>query len=174
MRGQTNRNILRPALQRRLRKASTDAERALWRHLRGKQLNGCKFRRQHPYFDYILDFVCIERRLVIELDGGQHLERVDADRARDARLAADGYGVLRFWNDAVLTHMHDVLGAIWCALQDQQHEQHHPHPGPPLEGEGEPQQQPQHHPHPGPPLEGEGAQRDAAPAATHKEPTIPC
>jgi very-short-patch-repair endonuclease len=127
MRGQTNKNILGPALQKRLRKAPTDAERKLWQRLRGKQLDGCKFRRQHPYFDYILDFVCVERRLVVELDGSQHLDQADADHQRDARLAADGYRVLRFWNDDALQRTEDVLEAVFAALRDPLQ----PHPPPP-------------------------------------------
>ncbi|MBB5014297.1 endonuclease domain-containing protein [Rehaibacterium terrae] len=137
MRGQTNRKILGPGLQKTLRKAPTDAERMLWRYLRDKQLGGCKFRRQHPYYDYILDFVCIDRKLIVELDGGQHADRTEADRARDAALAADGFYVLRFWNHDVLARTEAVLETILRALGERQPKQHHAHPGPPPEGEGE-------------------------------------
>src|SRR6266852_5901992 len=72
VKGQTNANILRRKLQRQLRHKPTDAERKLWSVLRARQMAGYKFRRQHPFGDYILDFVCLEARLVIEVDGGQH------------------------------------------------------------------------------------------------------
>ncbi len=74
MRGQTNQFILASKLQRKLRKAMTGAEKKLWQQLRGKQFDGYKFRRQHLFGDFILDFVCLEAKLVIEVDGGQHLE----------------------------------------------------------------------------------------------------
>jgi len=70
MQGQTNLKIRNAKLQRNLRYAPTNAEHRLWQHLRGRQLEACKFRRQHPFVDYILDFVCLERKLVVELDGG--------------------------------------------------------------------------------------------------------
>lgn len=98
MRGQTNHAILKPKLQRRLRNALTAAEQKLWQRLRGRQLDGCKFRRQHPYYDFILDFVCLERKLVVEVDGGQHADS-STDAQRDAFLLLDGFRVLRFWNN---------------------------------------------------------------------------
>lgn len=85
MQGQTNRRILEPKLQCRLRNDMTDAERKLWQHLHGRQLDGCKFRRQHPYHDFVLDFVCLDRKLVIEVDGGQHVGS-QSDAARDRFL----------------------------------------------------------------------------------------
>ena len=113
---------------RGLRKSMTDAEHALWRVLRGKQLEGRKFRRQYPISGYVADFVCIEARLVIELDGGQHAEQVayDARRTEDLRIA--GYRVIRFWNNEGLENMDGVLEALYLALQ--------PHPNPPLQGRG--------------------------------------
>lgn len=90
-----------------LRGHSTDAERKLWNHLRAKRMEGLKFRRQHPIGKYIADFVCLERRVVIELDGGQHSEpEIEAhDRARDKWLKQVGYIVLRFWyNDVLLEY----------------------------------------------------------------------
>ncbi len=96
IRPSTNRNI------RDLRRNLTDAERALWRHLRQRQIAGLKFRRQHPVDRYILDFVCLEARLVIELDGGHHAERQDEDQERTAWPEERGYRVLRFWNTEVL------------------------------------------------------------------------
>ena len=134
MRGQTNPAILKPKLQRRLRKALTKEEQKLWQRLRGRQLDDCKFRRQHPYYNFILDFVCIERKLVVEVDGGQHADS-STDVQRDAFLLNGGFLVLRFWNNDVMTNTDDVVAMIWRNLEDRK--QHHPHPNPPLEGEGE-------------------------------------
>src|SRR4051812_31679131 len=72
VKGRTNQSILRPKLQRRLRNNMTDAEKRLWRFLRQKQMSNFKFRRQHPFGDYIIDFVCLEVMLAVEVDGGQH------------------------------------------------------------------------------------------------------
>lgn len=118
MKGQTNPGILRPRLPRRLRNASTDAERALWQRLRMRQLDGCKFRRQHPFGDYIVDFACLERRLVIELDGGQHADSMEADAQRTACLEDAGFRVLRFWNNQVFEEMDGMLETILRALQE--------------------------------------------------------
>lgn len=109
---------------RRLRRQLTDAERRLWAHLRNRALMGWKFRRQHPIGPYIADFACIEARLVIELDGGQHLGST-RDAARTAALQAGGYRVIRFWNNDVLMRTTAVLDAIHAALADP-----HPHPSP--------------------------------------------
>lgn len=100
---------------RALRRGQTDAERLLWYHLRGNRLHGHKFRRQHPYGRYILDFVCLEARLVIELDGGQHQDSA-ADRERDTWLQAQGFQTLRFWNHDVLTQPDAVLERLHAAL----------------------------------------------------------
>lgn len=116
MKGQVSQAILRSKLQRRLRNAPTNAERALWQRLRLRQLDGCKFRRQHPFGDYILDFACLERMLVVELDGSQHLESA-ADATRTAFLERAGFRVLRFWNHQVFENMDAVLETIWQALK---------------------------------------------------------
>jgi very-short-patch-repair endonuclease len=116
MKGQTNKQILQSQLQRGLRKGMTDAEIRLWRCLRGKQMDGHKFRRQHPFGDYILDFVCVEAKLVVEIDGGQHVTSMEKDVARTASLQKAGFRVLRFWNDQVLKNVEDVKSAIWEAL----------------------------------------------------------
>lgn len=113
----------------------TVAEIRLWQRLRSRQLAGCKFRRQHPYLDFILDFVCLERRLVIEVDGGQHQEN-ERDQGRDRRLQEAGFQVLRFWNNQVLQETDAVVEAIWAALHSAVVIAH-PHPNPPLEGEGD-------------------------------------
>ena len=99
---------------RELRRTLTPAERTLWRALRGKQLYGLRFRRQHPLPPYIVDFYCHERRLVVELDGGQHNEvvRTTYDRERTAWLQAQGLRVMRFWNHDVETNLTGVLEAI--------------------------------------------------------------
>ena len=99
---------------RELRRTLTPAERKLWRALRCKQLCGLKFRRQHPLTPYILDFYCHEKRLVVELDGGQHNEVAQTayDRERTAWLRAQGLRVLRFWNREIDTNLEGVLEAI--------------------------------------------------------------
>ncbi len=101
---------------RRLRNHPTDAERALWQFLRRQQLAGARFRRQVPLAGYIVDFVCLERQLVIELDGGHHLQQCGYDARRTEVLEALGYRVLRYWNDAVLTQTRDVLEDVLRAL----------------------------------------------------------
>ena len=102
------------SLSRNLRKNQTDAENLLWRHLRGNQLEGLRFRRQHPIGRYIVDFVCLEKRLVLELDGGQHGEENEQikDSERDHWLSEEGYQVSRFWNNEVLTNLEGVMEAI--------------------------------------------------------------
>jgi len=88
---------------KQLRKNSTDTEQHLWYFLRAKRLNGYKFKRQYVIGDYIVDFVCIERKLIIELDGSQHMDALDYDLKRTDYLVNLGYRVLRFWNHDVLT-----------------------------------------------------------------------
>ncbi len=105
---------------RDLRREMTDAERLLWRHLRRRQVEGLKFRRQHPLGRFIVDFVCIEAALVIEVDGGQHGERQAQDAARTAWLNRQGYRVLRFWNNEVLNDIDAVRQAIWSELKKDQ------------------------------------------------------
>ncbi len=118
MKGQTNRSIITHALQKKLRTDMTDAETRLWQHLRARQIAGCKFRRQHPFLDYVLDFVCLEMRLIVEVDGGQRQD-CEADRARDRRLREAGFRIMRFWNNQVLQETDAVVDAIWTALQDE-------------------------------------------------------
>jgi len=90
----------------------TDAERNLWRHLQRGQLDGLKFRRQHPIDRFIADFACLELKLVIEVDGGQHQEQQAYDDARSAILVQHGWKVLRFWNHEVLGNLDGVLTRI--------------------------------------------------------------
>ena len=100
---------------RQLRQNATDAEARLWSCLRARALADCKFVRQEPIGPYVVDFVCRERRLVIEVDGGQHA--ADArDRQRDRWLADHRYRVLRFWNNDVLSNTTGVLDCIWDGL----------------------------------------------------------
>jgi very-short-patch-repair endonuclease len=100
---------------RRLRVNQTDAETVLWNRIRNRQLDGHKFARQVPIGGYICDFVCREKQLVIEVDGGQHNEST-ADAIRDRRLNEEGYRVIRFWNNDVLGNIEGVLLTIQSAL----------------------------------------------------------
>ncbi len=102
---------------RRLRHDRTDAKRWLWHYLRQRQLGGHKFRRQYPLAGYIADFVCVPARLVVELDGGQHLDALAYDQRRTEALQRGGYRVLRFWNDDVLLPTDDVVGEIFRVLE---------------------------------------------------------
>jgi very-short-patch-repair endonuclease len=97
---------------RHLRRSATDAERMLWTHLRSRRLGQLKFRRQLPIAGFVVDFVCLETRLIVELDGGQHAERSDFDERRTAVLGKSGFRVLRFWNGDVLTKLETVLEEI--------------------------------------------------------------
>jgi len=101
-------------LAKGLRKRSTDAEKLLWSDLRAGRCEGMKFRRQHPVGQYIVDFVCLERKLIIELDGGQHAlpDEARKDRQRDAWLEKEGYTVIRFWDNEVLMNRNGILDAI--------------------------------------------------------------
>ena len=109
----------RIAFARELREKQTEAERALWEKLRSKQLEGVKFRRQQPIGPYIVDLASFERKLIIEIDGGQHNEKEvrQRDEARTRWLEERGYQVLRFWDNEVLTNMEGVLERISEALE---------------------------------------------------------
>jgi very-short-patch-repair endonuclease len=102
---------------RALRQSTTNAETVLWRHLRNRQLLNLKFRRQHPVGNYIADFACIEVKLVIELDGGQHVEQAAYDTRREEQMKALGFQTLRFWNHEVLTETEEVMEKIWHFAQ---------------------------------------------------------
>lgn len=123
---ETTRNrVLKPYAQN-LRKNMTLAEQHLWYFLRKKQLNGIKFRRQQTIGSYIADFVSMEHKLIIELDGGQHAEQIVYDNARTEFLNSQGYRVVRFWNNEVLQNTEAVLEQIlkYCGSDC-------PHPNPP-------------------------------------------
>jgi very-short-patch-repair endonuclease len=116
MQGQTNRMLSIGNLQRALRRNMTDAERRLWSILRGRQIEGLKFRRQQPFENYILDFVCLEEKIVIEVDGGQHQERLREDSVRTKALENAGFRVIRFWNHEVLQEFEAVAEQILQAV----------------------------------------------------------
>jgi very-short-patch-repair endonuclease len=101
-----------------LRANGTDSERRLWSKLRRRQLDGFRFRRQAPIGPFIVDFVCLERHIVIELDGGQHAEQEAADTKRMQWLEQEGYRVIRFWNDDVLKNSGGVVAEILELLRD--------------------------------------------------------
>ncbi len=102
---------------RRLRRDSTDPESTLWNLIRNRQLLGFKFRRQVPVGKYIADFACLERKLIIELDGGQHQEQTDYDTERTEWLESQGYNVIRFWNSEIQEEIEGVLDKILLRLQ---------------------------------------------------------
>lgn len=102
---------------RELRKHLTEAERRLWQKLQRRQLAGTKFRRQQPIGAFIVDFVCFECRVIVEVDGGQHAEEIAYDAQRTWWLEAQGYRVLRFWNNEVLAHTEAVTQAILDCIE---------------------------------------------------------
>jgi very-short-patch-repair endonuclease len=116
---------------RTLRQQMTDAERLLWRHLRNRELGGWKFRRQYPVGPFIVDFICLEKNVVIEVDGGQHAENEELDLQRSAYLNKMGYQVLRFWNNQVLQETEAVLTAIFAILANGKQNSPSPRPSPP-------------------------------------------
>ena len=105
---------------RHLRRHQTEAETALWLRLRNRGLGGFKFRRQVPVGPYVADFLCAECKLIIEADGGQHADSAK-DMARTRFLESEGYRVLRFWNNDILSNMDGVLEAIRLALDAAPH-----------------------------------------------------
>ncbi len=141
---------------RALRTNMTDTERFVWQRIRYRQIGGCKFRRQHPLGSFIVDFVCLERKLVLELDGGQHAERAKYDEDRTAWLAVRGYRVFRLWNNEAFDNWDGVAERLLALLTGAT-----PHPEPlrgsdlPLTGGGDLNTSP---------LEGEvaGEQRETA------------
>jgi len=106
------RNPLLQSRARWLRNEATDAERLLWRHLRRRQVAGYRFRRQVEIAGFIADFACLEAKLIIELDGGQHLERAGYDKQRGHLIEAQGFLVQRFWDNQVLQETQAVIEEI--------------------------------------------------------------
>jgi len=119
-------------LAKALRKRMTDAERRLWRYLRNRELGGWKFRRQYPVGPYIIDFICVEKNLVIEVDGGKHAENEELDIQRSEYLNKMGYRVFRFWNNQVLQETEAVLEMILAILMNENQNSPSPRPSPPL------------------------------------------
>jgi very-short-patch-repair endonuclease len=119
------------ARARSLRKSMSSAERKLWRGVRARRLDSARFRRQHPLGPFIVDFVCLEARLIIEVDGGQHTEddHIASDACRDSWLVAEGHRVMRVSTTDVYTNLIGVLDTIWAALQETgpARGEHHPH-----------------------------------------------
>ncbi|EKD72726.1 MAG: hypothetical protein ACD_45C00603G0001 [uncultured bacterium] len=103
---------------RELRQNMTDAEKHLWYFLRAKRLNGHKFRRQHLVHPFIVDFICPSKKLIIEIDGGQHAEQLRYDEKRSVFLKSQGYRVIRFWNIDVFKQTQSVLNTILNALNE--------------------------------------------------------
>jgi len=105
---------------RQLRCFQTEAEAFLWRQLRGRAFKGLKFRRQLALGKYIVDFVCLEKRLIIELDGGQHNDEAQRqyDRVRDQWLRSQGFRILRYWNNEIFDEWEGIAEAIWKAAQN--------------------------------------------------------
>jgi very-short-patch-repair endonuclease len=102
---------------KKMRREPTDAETAMWRLLRDRQLARFKFRRQVPFRSFILDFVCFEKRLIVENDGSQHASS-ERDAARDAVLMAEGFRIARYWNNDVLQQPSAVLEDILAKLAE--------------------------------------------------------
>jgi heme b synthase len=124
--------LIKPGLNqlaRNLRANQTDAEKLLWRYLRSKQLESTKFRRQQPIGNYIVDFISLDKKLIIELDGGQHSTNEEKDLQRDKWLTKQGFNVLRFWNNDVIKNTKGVLASIMENITPS------PNPSPPGRGD---------------------------------------
>lgn len=111
------RNLKLVGIAKTLRKRQTDSETKLWYQLRDRRLENTKFRRQYPIKNYVVDFICTDKMLIIELDGGQHADN-KKDVLRDNWLKSEGYRILRFWNSDVLQNMEAVLQVIMDTLND--------------------------------------------------------
>ena len=105
---------------KQLRKNQTDAEKLLWQKLRNRQLSHYKFRRQVPVGIYIVDFMCVSAKLIVELDGGQHTEKQGYDQKRTAYLETKGFRVVRYWNNDVLINIDGVLEALTLTLSQKE------------------------------------------------------
>jgi very-short-patch-repair endonuclease len=114
---------------RSLRRNMTDAERLLWQHLRNRQMDGWKFRRQHPLGPFVVDFICLEKKIIVEVDGSQHAIHIKEDAERSRYLEGQGYRIIRFWNNDVFKGIDSVLEVIYRELSKD--------PSPSLSPEGE-------------------------------------
>jgi very-short-patch-repair endonuclease len=103
---------------RALRHNQTDVEQLLWQHLKNRQILNAKFRRQFPIAPFIVDFCCLEKKLIIELDGSQHFEQAQYDSERSRYLAQRGFKVIRFWNNDVIDNIEGVLTKIYLVIQE--------------------------------------------------------
>ncbi len=160
-------------LARTLRHNSTDAENLMWNLLRGRQIAEAKFRRQHPFEPYVLDFYCHELKLAVEVDGGQHNEPAGRvhDKQRDAFLVSNGIRTLRFWNNQVLAETEAVLEAVYQTVKESQvagSSPNGPSPIPLPEGEGSGDSMPDSPPLPQGEGRGDGIYVDFAPAVTDR------
>jgi very-short-patch-repair endonuclease len=108
---------------KQLHRNMSPAETKLWKHLRAHQMRDVHFRNQHAIGNYIVDFCAPRQKLIIELDGSQHLEQKEYDEERTKYLEARGYRVLRFWNNDVLKNMETVLKVIWSVLDEEKREE---------------------------------------------------
>jgi very-short-patch-repair endonuclease len=119
----------------KLRRDRTDAEELFWQAVRNRQLGGYKFRFQHSIYPYIVDFACVQAKLIVELDGGQHSEERDAGRTK--ALEAHGWRVMRCWNNDVIANLEGVLTAVLGVLEERASQGRRPSPNPlPHAGEG--------------------------------------
>ena len=100
----------------KLRQNQTEAEAKLWSRLRGHQVAGVQFRRQHPIGNYIVDFCAPRRKLIVEVDGSQHIEHAEYDSERTKYFQSLGYRVLRFWNNEVMDDIDTVMSMIWSEI----------------------------------------------------------
>ncbi len=103
---------------RTLRKNMTDAENRMWYYLRNRRLNGYKFVRQYAIGNYIVDFICREKNLIIEVDGGQHMDDIEYDEQRSMYLNSRGYQVFRVWNNDVLNNIQGVMEGILNLIEN--------------------------------------------------------
>jgi very-short-patch-repair endonuclease len=115
-----------------MRSAQTPAEQCLWYHLRANRFMGLKFKRQKPMGPYIVDFICLECGVIVEVDGGQHGDQLACDRQRDQWLSLQGFIVLRFWNHDVLNRTEMVLERIRQAVEERAFPARVPSPPAPL------------------------------------------
>ncbi len=123
------RNLRLVGVAKNLRKRQTDCEEKLWYYLRNRRFENLKFRRQYPIKNYIVDFICTDKMLIIELDGGQHADS-KKDIVRDKVLRSEGYAILRFWNSDVLENIIGVLEMIGAAIKNPHLTNNNPHPRP--------------------------------------------